>query len=107
MNSSYANDARIQSRLSHPVITINPAEAVARGVTQGANVELRNDVGQLHVVVALSHDVPVGVGLIPKGRWPKLDPNNANVNVLNPGHKTDIGESSCVHNVSVCMIPLN
>jgi hypothetical protein len=34
-----------------------------------------------------------------KGRWPKLDPSGANVNVLNPGDKSDLGESSCVHAV--------
>jgi len=107
MNSSYANDARIQRRLSHPVITINPAEAAARGVAQGASVELRNGVGRLQATISLSNDVPIGVGLMPKGRWPKFDPNNANVNVLNPGHKTDIGESSCVHDVSARLIPLN
>jgi hypothetical protein len=47
----------------------------------------------------LTDSVPRGVALVHKGRWPKLDPNNANVNVLNPGEKSDIGESTCVHGV--------
>jgi hypothetical protein len=41
-----------------------------------------------------------------KGRWPKLDPNGANVNILNPGHKSDIGESSSVHGVEAELRPL-
>jgi anaerobic selenocysteine-containing dehydrogenase len=107
MNSSYANDRRIQGRLNNTVVTINPAEAAARGVAEGESVELRNDVGRLKVTIVLSQDVPMGVGVIPKGRWPKLDPNKANVNVLNPGEKTDIGESSCVHNVAARLIRMS
>ena len=39
--------------------------------------------------------------LIPKGRWPKLEPGRANVNVLNPGDRPDMGESSAVHGIEV------
>jgi hypothetical protein len=49
--------------------------------------------------VAISDVVLNGVALVHKGRWPKCEPSRANVNVLNPGLKTDIGESSCVHAV--------
>jgi hypothetical protein len=46
--------------------------------------------------VALSH----------KGRWPRQEPEGANVNVLNPGRKTDMGENSCVHSVEVALTRL-
>jgi hypothetical protein len=32
---------------------------------------------------------------------PKRQPIGANVNTLNPGRKTDMGENSCVHSVEV------
>jgi hypothetical protein len=32
-------------------------------------------------------------------RWPKFDPDGANVNVLSPGLKTDFGERTSVHGV--------
>ena len=44
---------------------------------------------------------PRGVALSPKGRWPKREPGSANVNVLNPGVKADMGGSSSVHGVEV------
>ena len=46
--------------------------------------------------------MPRGVALSPKGRWPKREATSANVNVLNPGTKTDMGESTRrVHGVEV------
>ena len=55
---------------------------------------LSSESGSLRLHVACSENVPRGVALVHKGRWPKLDPGHANVNVLNPGRKTDMGESS-------------
>jgi hypothetical protein len=51
--------------------------------------------------VALSEDVPRGVAFSPKGRWPRLEQQGANVNVLNPGTPSDMGASSTVHGVEV------
>ena len=36
-----------------------------------------------------------------KGRWLCADAAAANVNVLNPGEKSDMGESTAVHSVEV------
>ncbi len=36
-----------------------------------------------------------------KGRWPKREDAGGNVNALNPGAKSDMGESSSVHGVEV------
>jgi anaerobic selenocysteine-containing dehydrogenase len=99
MNSSYANDAKILRRLGHAAILLNPKEAASRSIPEGALVELSNSEGRLKLVASLSADVPLGVALVYKGRWPKLDATGANVNVLNPGAKTDLGESSSVHAV--------
>ena len=38
--------------------------------------------------------MPAGVALARKSRWPKLTPERANVNLLNAGRKTDMGEST-------------
>ena len=54
----------------------------------------------------LSDDVPPGVALSHKGRWPKQEPAGANVNTLNPGRKADMGENSCVHSVEVAVTRL-
>jgi len=53
--------------------------------------------------VRLSDDVLPGVALSHKGRWPKQEQAAANVNVLNPGRKADMGENSCVQSVEVAV----
>jgi hypothetical protein len=47
----------------------------------------------------VSEALPRGVALSHKGRWPTREAAGANVNVLHPGHKADMGESTCVHGV--------
>jgi hypothetical protein len=49
----------------------------------------------------------MGVALVHKGRWPKLEASGCNVNVLNPGQKTDLAESSAVHSVEVQLVPMD
>jgi anaerobic selenocysteine-containing dehydrogenase len=99
MNSSYANDGKVRDQLGRTIVLLNPAEADRRRIGDGQIVELYNGTGRLSLTAKLSDSVPRGVALVHKGRWPKLDPTNANVNVLNPGEKSDIGESTCVHGV--------
>jgi hypothetical protein len=45
--------------------------------------------------------VPRGVALAHKGRWLGVDSAGANVNVLNGGMKSDMGESTAVHSMEV------
>jgi anaerobic selenocysteine-containing dehydrogenase len=99
MNSSYANDAKIALRLNAAAVLIHPDEAAARSIKEGDKVELSNEHGRLELVAEMTSHVPPGIALVHKGRWPKLDPNGANVNILNPGTKSDMGESSTVHGV--------
>jgi anaerobic selenocysteine-containing dehydrogenase len=106
MNSSYANDARIALRMRFACVLIHPHEAAARDIAEGDKVELCNEHGRLELIAETTSNVPPGIALVHKGRWPKLDPNGANVNILNPGHKSDIGESSSVHGVEAELRPL-
>jgi anaerobic selenocysteine-containing dehydrogenase len=105
MNSSYANDQIIKRRLSHPPAHIHPQEAARRNLVDGEAAVLVNETGRLPVLIKLSEHVPEGVALVHKGRWPKSDASGANVNILNPGAKTDLGESSCVHAVEAELLP--
>lgn len=107
MNSAYGNDAKIRKRLGEAEVLLNPQEAKLRDLEVGTAVILSNDTGELTLKVAVSENVPCGVALVYKGRWPKLDPNRANINILNPGNKTDLAESSCVHSVEVEITPVS
>lgn len=106
MNSVYGNDSKIRNQIGLADVFLHPNEASLRGLIEGAQVILSNEMGQLSLKVSLSDSVPMGIALVHKGRWPKHDPNRANINILNPGHKTDIAESSCVHAVEVDIKPV-
>ena len=101
MNSTFANEPRVGQALGARAALLHPDDAAARGLAEGAHARLWNATGQLTVPVGISQDVPRGVILAPKGRWPKLEPEGANVNALNPGDKTDIAESAAVHSILV------
>jgi anaerobic selenocysteine-containing dehydrogenase len=106
LNDSFANVAKLARRAGPPTVTLHPSDAAARGLQVDDEVLMSNETGSLKLQVRLSDDVPPGVALSHKGRWPRQEPEGANVNVLNPGRKTDIGENSCVHSVEVALTRL-
>lgn len=101
LNDSYGNDPMIRTRLGAMTITLNPIDAADLCLRSGELALVESETGRLVVPVEVSDDVPSSVAVVPKGRWPKLEPSGANVNVLNPGHKADMGESSSVHGIEV------
>jgi len=101
MNSSYANEAKIQERLGEPTLLLHPSEATARGLTAGQAIRLRNEAGELTLPLGLDDMVPPGVAYCPKGHWPKAVALGANINALNTGDRTDMGDSTAVHSTEV------
>jgi anaerobic selenocysteine-containing dehydrogenase len=101
MNDSFANDRKITRRIGAAGVTLHPRDAAARGLADGDRVRLWNETGSLELAVEVSDIVPPGVAYSPKGRWPKREPQSFNINVLNDGRKSDIGDSSSVHGVEV------
>lgn len=101
MNDSFANDPGVAKRLGPVRVTLHPADAAARGLGEGDQVVLSNATGRLSMTVALSDAIPRGVAVSPKGRWPKLEEADGNVNRLNPGEQSDMGRSTAVHGVEV------
>jgi anaerobic selenocysteine-containing dehydrogenase len=103
INGSYANDPKIGRRLGAATVTVHPDEALARGLAPGALVTLRSVQGELTLQLATDDAVPPGIAYAPKGRWPRQEGSNANVNALNQGQKADMGGSSAVHGVHVSL----
>jgi anaerobic selenocysteine-containing dehydrogenase len=101
LNTEFSNDDQVVRRNGPLTVALNPRDAAALGLLPGAVVVVASSEGSLTATLATSEDVPVSVALIPKGRWLKLEPGGANVNVLNPGDRTDMGESSAVHAIEV------
>jgi anaerobic selenocysteine-containing dehydrogenase len=106
LSDSFANVDKIAARLGPATIALHPADAAARGLAEGDAALVANETGRLPLRITVSEAVPRGVALSHKGRWPKREPVRANVNVLNPGQKSDMGENTCVHSVEVVVTPL-
>jgi anaerobic selenocysteine-containing dehydrogenase len=105
MNSTFANEGKIDARLGPAEVWLHPEDAAARGFETNRLVTLTNACGRLTLRVALTDTIPRGVAVVHKGRWPKLDATHANVNLLNAGQKTDLAESSAVHAIEVDLLP--
>jgi anaerobic selenocysteine-containing dehydrogenase len=103
LNDSFANDRKLARRIGAATVAVHPADAAQRGLAEGDDVVLVNDSGRLPLTLALSDLLPRGVAYAPKGRWPKLESSRANVNVLNPGERSDMGDSTAVHGVEVTL----
>jgi hypothetical protein len=102
LNTSFGNVRKIRERLGAATIALHPLDAAERSLADGDTALVHNDCGRLELkVVMTSDEVPRGVALAHKGRWLATDLKHANVNVLNPGYKSDMGESTAVHGVEV------
>ena len=101
LNTSFGNVRQIDHRIGAATIALHPADAAERRLAQGESALVHNSSGSLRLQVVISDEVPRGVGLTHKGRWLGTDAASANVNVLNPGEKSDMGESTAVHSVEV------
>lgn len=105
LNTSFGNVRQIESRIGEATIALHPADAAARHLAEGDSALVHNSCGRLRLKVVMSDEVPRGVALAHKGRWLSTDAAGANVNVLNPGQKSDMGESTAVHSVEVSVAP--
>jgi len=101
LNASYGNDVNIRRKLGEPKVYIHPDDAKSLSLEDGEWASLSNATGELRLRVSITDRVVRGVALAYKGRWLRLDSQCANVNVLNPGVTSDMGESSSVHSTWV------
>jgi anaerobic selenocysteine-containing dehydrogenase len=105
LNDSFANSAKVAKRLGNATVAMHPDEAATRGLAEDGEVLLENGTGSLRLRLELTETVPRGVALAHKGRWPRQEPGGANVNALNPGERSDMGDSTAVHGVEVAVRP--
>ena len=105
LNSSFGNVRKINSRLGEATIALHPEDAAERRLGAGDQALVFNAEGRLPLQVRISTELPRGVALSHKGRWLAREAAGRNVNVLNDGRRTDMGESSAVHSVEVEVRP--
>jgi anaerobic selenocysteine-containing dehydrogenase len=100
LNTSFGNVAQIAERLAEATIALHPLDAGERGLRAGDRALVSNATGRLVLRVICDAQLPRGVALSHKGRW--MGPAGlGNVNMLNDGRKSDMGESTAVHSVEI------
>ena len=104
MNSSYGNDPKIAAQLGPAKVHLNARDVARRKLAQGDIVRLSTKAGHINLAVNISADVPEGVALSHKSRWPSLTKGESNINILNPGLRTDIADSTAVHGLEIELI---
>jgi anaerobic selenocysteine-containing dehydrogenase len=106
LNSTFGNVPRATERLGPESVIIHPADAMRLDILDDSRVRLENTAGWIELSAKVSDETVPGVLLSYKGRWPNKTAGGSNVNAVNPGDKSDMGESSAVHGVEVRLTPL-
>jgi anaerobic selenocysteine-containing dehydrogenase len=105
LNASFGNDPRVRKRSGGLTLSVNAGDADALGLLEGALARVSSASGSLVVPVTITDALPAGVGLIPKGGWPKLSAEGANVNALTRAQPSDMGASTAIHGLEVAVTP--
>jgi anaerobic selenocysteine-containing dehydrogenase len=89
-----ANDAT-------PPLEMHPEDARARGLADGTWVRVWNDLGEVHLPLAITDAVRPGVISSLKGAWMRTSDNGQTVSALAPTHYADISEGACYNDTRV------
>jgi anaerobic selenocysteine-containing dehydrogenase len=103
-----ASDKRITSTFggltsnnATPVLEMNPVDAAARGLVDGAAVRVWNELGQVFLPLRITASVRAGVVSSEKGAWIRTSPNGQTVSALAPTHKADLADGACYNDSRV------
>lgn len=103
---SPASDRTVSSTLGElprpkVMLEIHPADAEARGLTDGEVVRMFNDQGEVRVPVRITPAVARGTVAMPKGVWRRHVSQGFTSNALVPDSLTDIGGGACFNDARV------
>ncbi|MGH7324446.1 MAG: molybdopterin-dependent oxidoreductase [Candidatus Rokuibacteriota bacterium] len=105
---SPASDQRITStfggipaREEPPPLEMHPDDARARGLSDGQRVRVWNDLGEVHLRLALTDTVPAGIVCSLKGAWLSTSDNGQTISALCPAHHADLAEGACFNDARV------
>jgi anaerobic selenocysteine-containing dehydrogenase len=88
-------------------LEMHPQDAAARKLADGIMVRVWNDLGEVHLRLQVTEDVPPGVICSLKGAWFRTSDNGQTVSALAPSHYADLCEGACYNDtrVEVAMLP--
>jgi len=89
-----------------PALDMNPADAAARCLRDGARVRVWNDLGEVHLPLHVTDATRPGVVRSLKGAWLRTSDNGQTISALAPTHKADLAEGACFNDARVEVAPL-
>ena len=104
INSSYANfESKVKGQ-GEQFVMIHPADAMDRGLIDGARAKVLNDRGSFEAVAKVTTDVNKGIVVTTLGYWRQL--NNGVVNSVSSNAFGDMGHSPTSHDCLVEVIAI-
>ena len=101
LNSSFANLPAFVAEERTPRVELNPADAAARGIVDGARVRIFNDRGSFTATARVTDRARPGVAVAPSIWWPKLAPDGRNANAVTSQALTDLGAAATFYDCLV------
>jgi anaerobic selenocysteine-containing dehydrogenase len=82
-------------------LTIHPADAAARHITDGDTVRVFNELGEVVCRAHVSAGIREGVVSLPKGAWRKSSLNGFTATALCPDDTNVVGGGACFNDARV------
>lgn len=103
---SASNNKMISSTLgefNYPELwlTLNPADAAARGISDNDEVRIFNELGEVRCRARISDWMRDGVCGLPKGAWRKSSRNGQTATALCPQHVNEVAGGACFNDARV------
>jgi anaerobic selenocysteine-containing dehydrogenase len=90
-----------QLRKAPGALEMAPADAAARGISDGDRVRIWNALGEVRCRVRIAPDVRAGVCVLPKGLWRKHTDNGHTANALIPAAFADLAGQAAYNDARV------
>jgi anaerobic selenocysteine-containing dehydrogenase len=105
LNSSFVNVASLRAAEREPLLEMHPDDAAARGIADGAMVEVFNERGRYHCRARVGERARPGVVNGLGVWWRKFGVRGTNVNELTSQRLTDIGRAPTFYDCRVEVRP--
>jgi anaerobic selenocysteine-containing dehydrogenase len=105
LNSSFVNVASLRESEREPLVELHPQDAAARGISDGALVEVFNERGSYHCRARVGERARPGVVNGLGVWWRKFGLRGTNVNELTSQRLTDIGRAPTFYDCRVEVRP--
>lgn len=105
LNSSYGNVERHLKAEVSPTIDIHPDDAAERGISDGHDVRVFNERGEVFALARVGDRVRPGVVALPSGWWASHSPGGSSANALTSDGLADGGRGGDFHDTLVQVSP--